>query len=69
MSAKLMRCAEQIAREKQRQKTQQVAERLKGLLGSAAVEVAEARVLVTGRGLVKRWLIDPSLRFLAGGPK
>ena len=28
-----------------------------------------ARVLMRGRGVMKRWLIDPSLRFLAGGPK
>jgi hypothetical protein len=41
-----------------------VAERLKTLLGEAAVEVEEARVLVRGRGIIKRWLIDSSLRFL-----
>ena len=42
----------------------QVAERLKALFGEAAIEVEEARVLVRGRGLIKRWLIDPTLRFL-----
>jgi hypothetical protein len=39
------------------------------VLGSASIEVEEARVLVRGRGIVKRWLIDPSLRFLSGGLK
>jgi hypothetical protein len=37
------------------------------MFGSGAIEVEEARVLVRGRGIIKRWLIDPSLRFLAGG--
>ena len=34
------------------------------MFGDAAVEVEEARLLVRGKGLIKRWLIDPHLRFL-----
>ena len=60
---------ERLARDAQRQTAQSVANRLRVLFGSAAVEVEEARVLVRGRGIVKRWLIDPSLRFLSGGLK
>lgn len=68
MSALLAR-GEQLARARQRIKVQQVAAQLRSVFGSAAIEVAEARVLVRGRGIVKRWLIDPSLRFLAGALK
>jgi hypothetical protein len=61
--------AESIARAGQRRKLYQVAEQLRDVLNGASVEVEEARVLVRGRGIVKRWLIDPSLRFLSGGMK
>jgi hypothetical protein len=61
--------AEQLAQDAQQRKLQQVARQLRAIFGSAAIEVEEARVLVRGRGIVKRWLIDPSLRFLAGGLK
>jgi hypothetical protein len=61
--------AEQLAQDAQQRKLQQVATQLRAIFGSAAIEVEEARVLVRGRGIVKRWLIDPSLRFLAGGLK
>jgi hypothetical protein len=46
---------------------QSVAEQLRAMSGVVMVEVEEARVLVRGRGMIKRWLIDPSLRFLNGG--
>jgi hypothetical protein len=69
MLGTLIKRGEEIAREHQRLAVRQVAEQLKVIFGSAAVEVEEARVLVRGRGMIKRWLIDPSLRFLAGGLK
>jgi hypothetical protein len=69
MMTKLIKRGEQAARERQRERVRQLADQLKGLFGEGAVEVDEARVLVRGRGIVKRWLIDPSLRFLAGGFK
>jgi hypothetical protein len=69
MMSELLRRGEALAREQQRQKVQSVAEQLRGMFGSAAIEVEEARVLVRGRGMIKRWLIDPSLRFLSGGLK
>ena len=58
---------ERLATEAQRRKVAELAAQLRAVLGSASVEVEEARVLVRGRGIIKRWLIDPSLRFLAGG--
>ena len=60
---------ERLARAAQQRKVDQVAAQLRGMFGSGAVEAEEARVLVRGRGIIKRWLIDPSLRFLAGGLK
>ena len=69
MMSELLRRGEALARDQQRRKLQSVAGELRASFGSAAVEVEEARVLVRGRGIVKRWLIDPSLRFLSGGMK
>lgn len=67
MFSTLVRRAEDLVRARQSEKLQGIAAQLRALLDSAAIEVEEARVLVRGRGIIKRWLIDPSLRFLAGG--
>lgn len=69
MMDRLLARGEQLARERQRQKVQSVAAQLRAMFGSAAVEVEQARVLVCGRGMIKRWLVDPSLRFLSAGLK
>jgi uncharacterized protein (DUF3084 family) len=69
MIERMIARAEQLAQDAQQRKLQQVATQLRAIFGSAAIEVEEARVLVRGRGIVKRWLVDPSLRFLAGGLK
>ena len=69
MMEKLAAGGEQLARSAQEQRVQEVAQQLRTIFGSAAVEVQEARVLVRGRGMIKRWLIDPSLRFLGEGLK
>ena len=66
MMGDLLRRGEALANERQQQRLQAVAQQLRTLFGSAAVQVDEAQVLVSGRGLIKRWLIDPSLRFLDG---
>ena len=67
MMGELLRRGEALVRDNLRQKVQAVAAQLRAMFGSAAVEVDEMRVLVRGRGMIKRWLIDPSLRFLSGG--
>jgi hypothetical protein len=69
MIERMIARAEQLAQDAQQRRLQQVARQLRAIFGSAAIEVEEARVLVRGRGIVKRWLIDPSLRFLAGSLK
>lgn len=66
---KLIERGEQLASDAQARQVKRVAEQLRSLFGSAAVDVEEARVIVSGRGIIKRWLIDPSLRFLTGGLK
>jgi hypothetical protein len=67
MMSDLLSRGERLAIEAQRRKVAEVAAQLRAMLGSSTIEVDEARVLVRGRGIIKRWLIDPSLRFLAGG--
>jgi len=63
----LVNRAESVARAEQRRQLLRIAARTRELVRDAAIEVEEARILVRGRGIVKRWLIDPSLRFLSSG--
>ena len=65
MMARLMARGEQLARRAQEQSVERIAERLRGSFGRA-VETGEAQVLVSGRGILKSWLVDPRLRFLSG---
>ena len=62
----MLKRAEVIAQDKQKRTVDAVAQRLRDLLKSASVEVQGSRVVVRGKGLLKRWLIDPDLRFLGG---
>ena len=69
MMEKLAARGNDVALRVQEQKVQRVAQQLRTMFGGGAVDVEEARVLVRGRGMIKRWLTDPSLRFLGGGLK
>jgi hypothetical protein len=69
MMEALARRLEDIAKARQRETARAVANQLRTLLGGSLIEVDEMRVIVSGKGLVKRWLIDPALRFLSGGTK
>jgi hypothetical protein len=69
MLERLVQHGETIGRDAQQQRIETLAGKLRELVGAAAVQVEEARVLVRGQGMIKRWLIDPSLRFLAGSTK
>ena len=66
MNARLIGRADQIAREAEQAKVGAIAARLAELLQGAAITVEESRVIVSGRGLLKRWLGDPDLRFPGG---
>lgn len=69
MMERLTRRVEALAAAEQRRQVQMLAGRMKEMISGASVEVFEARVIVAGRGLLKRWLIDPALRFLSTGFK
>jgi hypothetical protein len=69
MMDELLKRGEAIASARQRHKVQAVAQKLRAMFGSGAVDIEGERVLVSGRGLFRRWLVDPSLRFLGGGLK
>ncbi|MEO7750895.1 MAG: hypothetical protein ABIS09_06185 [Sphingomicrobium sp.] len=60
----LSRRGEELAHAAKQRRIDAIATQLKAMFGSGAVEVEEARVLVRGKGMIKRWLIDPQLRFL-----
>ena len=69
MMEKLLARGEAIARDAQQRKIAGVAQQLRSMLGGAAVQVEGAEVLVRGRGIMKRWLTDPSFRFLTSSLK
>jgi hypothetical protein len=68
MMSDILARGEILARRAQQRTIRAIADRLNALT-QASVQVEEARVLVTGRGLIKRWLIDPELRFLSRDSK
>lgn len=65
----LLARGEALAAEQQRKKLQDVAAQVRAVFGSAAVTVEDGQVVIGGSGLLKRWLSDPAVRFLAGGLK
>jgi hypothetical protein len=67
MMEKLAARAEQLARLARERQLLAIARRLRSSFRDGAVEVGEGRVTVGGEGIVKRWLIDPSLRFFSRG--
>ncbi|MFL6730144.1 MAG: hypothetical protein ACJ8E3_00650 [Sphingomicrobium sp.] len=69
MTKDLIRRADGLALAEQRRQAQRVAARITEMLGSGAVEIVDAKVVVRGPGLLKRWLSEPGLRFLSSGLK
>ena len=67
MMEALMRRGEILAAAEERRQARQLAARLKTVLGQGSVEAIGADVVVSGRGVLKRWVIDPGLRFLSSG--
>jgi hypothetical protein len=68
MDALLSR-AEQRARGAVARNLSMVAMRMRSLIGGAAVQVGDGQVMVSGRGVAKRWLSEPDVRFLSRGLK
>jgi hypothetical protein len=67
MMERLAQRGEALAREAQRRSVARLAQRFRVLFGVQAVQTDDAQVVVNGRGLMRRWLVDPALRFLSGG--
>jgi hypothetical protein len=66
MMSELFRRGETLALKGQQAKVRAVAQRLRARFGGAAVDVEDDRILVSGSGILKCWLVDPGLRFLGG---
>ena len=69
MMDNLLRRGADLAMAAQQQKLREIAQQLRATFGSGAIEAQEAAVLVRGRGLLTRWLVEPGLRFLSKGLK
>lgn len=57
--------AEQLARERQKIVIDRIATRLREQLNGVRIEVEQFEIRVRGVGLVKRWLKESGLRFVA----
>lgn len=69
MMENLLRRGNELAVRGQQKKLSDVAQQLRNIFTGTAVRVEDAQVLVSGRGIIKRWLLDPTLRFLVGDLK
>jgi hypothetical protein len=61
----LMKRGETLAAEVARRKAREIAARVIEMLGEGSAEAIGANVAIRGRGLMKRWLSEPELRFLS----
>jgi hypothetical protein len=59
----LQQRAERLARARQQREVERVARLFGELLGAHNVEALPNQVVVSGRGIMRRWLVDPALRF------
>lgn len=65
MLDRLTERGEQIARMRQVQSADAIAESFRETLPGATVELDESQVTIVGRGLLKQWLESADLRFLS----
>lgn len=61
----LQRRADQLAQAQRRRAIRRIADDLSGKVRGAVVEAAPNEVVLRGKGLLARWLVDPGLRFIA----
>ena len=54
----------QLARAEQRRRLDRMAERLQEMFGSDRVVQSDSEVAISGRGVIRRWLTEPALRFI-----
>lgn len=69
MLPNLLRRGEQLVNEALQKKVAEVAAQLRMTFGAAAISIEDSRVVINGRGVMKRWLTDPALRFIGWGIK
>jgi fructose-1,6-bisphosphatase/inositol monophosphatase family enzyme len=62
MMRRALAVAERLAEARRRRIIGQLATQFSDM----QIEAEEARLVVRGKGLIRRWLIDPELRFLDG---
>ena len=60
---RLQERAERIARAAERRRVAMLADRLAADLRGAEVRGNGIQVTIAGRGMLRRWLVDPGLRF------
>lgn len=63
MMKRLQERAQEVARRKQRLRVERLVAALEAKVSGVAVEATNSGVILSGRGLVRRWLSDPALRF------
>lgn len=63
---KLEKRAEQVARARRQIAMERIAARLEEQLHGVRIELEQSEIRIVGRDLVKRWLSDTGLRFVAG---
>lgn len=65
MMERLTARAEALAATRRNRAIERLSASMKDIFGPGAVEVLDAKILVRKRGLIRRWLVDPGLRFLS----
>jgi hypothetical protein len=69
MMERLLARGAEIGGRAQARQVQRIARQLRIMFGSRSVSIDGAQVRVSGRGIFRRWLTEPSVRFLSGGLK
>lgn len=67
MLANLQKRGEELARERAQEKLADMAAQLRGQQPEASVASNGAQIVISGRGIAKRWLTNPALRLLTWG--
>lgn len=67
MLANLQKRGEELARERAQEKLADMAAQLRGQQPEASVALNGAQIVISGRGIAKRWLTSPALRFVTWG--
>jgi hypothetical protein len=67
MMARASAFAERLARAREGRVAERVGRRFADVIGEGSVEIDGGEVRLSGKGLLRRWLTDPRLRFARDG--